>query len=166
MAPPGSAVIPTDSGEEDRGILIAKLSKEQEIRIKCIAKKGIAKEHAKWSPVCGVAYEYDPDNLLRHVDYWAEEDALKEWPKSVYSDPNADRDQYDPRADADKFYFSMETTGALNPQQVLYSALDVLRQKLAVCNFTLQNDQSAAQQPVQAQPGMPSFPSAALNGVY
>jgi DNA-directed RNA polymerase II subunit RPB3 len=79
-------VRPVFVNDNDRGILIARLKKNQEIRVKCIAKKGIAKEHAKWSPVCGVAFEYDPDNLLRHVDFWYEEDKQKEWPKSKYSD--------------------------------------------------------------------------------
>ena len=88
--------------------MIAKLSKNQQIKMKCIVRKGIAKEHAKWSPVCGISYEYDPDNLLRHVDYWAEEDPLKEWPKSVYSDPNADPSAYDPKAKATTFYFKFE----------------------------------------------------------
>lgn len=73
------------------GILLLKLRKGQELKLTCIARKGIAKEHAKWSPACGVAFEYDPDNRMRHVDYWYEEDVAKEWPKSQYSDPNHDR---------------------------------------------------------------------------
>lgn len=47
--------------------------------MKCIAKKGIAKEHAKWSPVSAMGFEYDPWNKLRHIDYWYEENAEAEW---------------------------------------------------------------------------------------
>jgi DNA-directed RNA polymerase II subunit RPB3 len=47
--------------------------------MKCIAKKGIAKEHAKWAPSAAIGFEYDPANKLHHLDYWHEEDADKEW---------------------------------------------------------------------------------------
>eukprot|EP00953_Heterococcus_sp_UTEX-ZZ885_P022217 12315-Heterococcus_DN1.PRE.1 len=32
----------------------------QKINLQAIAKKGIAKEHAKWSPVCVATYQFDP----------------------------------------------------------------------------------------------------------
>ena len=105
------------------GILLAKLSRGQEISLRCIATKvgrrlrhvqaqlrarelgpccactlprfadadaddsarqGRALEHAKWSPVSAVGFEYDPYNKLKHTDLWFEvgTDPKDEWPIS------------------------------------------------------------------------------------
>ena len=72
----GSPVI-TDS--EGQGPLLLKLRPGQEIKLTCIAKKGIAKEHAKWAPTSAIGYEYDPHNKLHHMDMWYETDAKTEW---------------------------------------------------------------------------------------
>lgn len=45
---------------QDNGIVIIKLGPGQSLQFQAIAKKGIGKEHTKWSPVCTVALKYDP----------------------------------------------------------------------------------------------------------
>mmetsp|Transcript_19817 Transcript_19817/g.60060 ORF Transcript_19817/g.60060 Transcript_19817/m.60060 type:complete len:346 (-) Transcript_19817:102-1139(-) len=47
-------------GQDDQGITIARLQVGQRLRLRAKATKGIAKEHAKWSPVCTATYKYEP----------------------------------------------------------------------------------------------------------
>jgi len=66
-------VIPVDCQLNAEGkpiqepILIMKLGKDQELKLTAIAKKGVGKEHAKWSPTCGCVYQFDPDIRIDQV---------------------------------------------------------------------------------------------------
>lgn len=134
-----------------RGPIICKLRRQQELRVTCIAKKGIAKEHAKWSPCAAIGFEYDPWNKLKHTDYWYEVDADAEWPKSANCEweeaPDADA-AFDYRAKPSNFYFDIETVGNLPPNDVFIKSLETLQLKLAGISVELNKDNvesSAAQ---------------------
>lgn len=123
--------------------MIVKLRKGQEVKLRCIAKKGVGKEHAKWSPVTSVAFEYDPDNLLHHTDFWTEEDVNKEWPKSVYSQQEnygMVGEKFDATAEPDRFYFTVESSGSLKPEEILLSAISVLQGKLGTVQLNLESE--------------------------
>ncbi|KAJ3332764.1 45 kDa subunit of RNA polymerase II [Blyttiomyces sp. JEL0837] len=131
---------PYIADDADPGVTILKLRKGQEIKLRCIAKKGIAKEHAKWSPVAGVAFEYDPHNKLRHTTYWVEKDAREEWNPGMNGELEplpAPDEPFDPKAKPDKFYFRVEGTGVMDPRDIVIAALKILQAKFALVKMFL-----------------------------
>ncbi|KAI1259146.1 DNA-directed RNA polymerase [Xylariaceae sp. FL1019] len=124
---------PVITDPDHTGSLIAKLRKGQELKLTCIAKKGIAKEHAKWAPTAAVGFEYDPHNKLHHLDLWYEADAEKEWPKSEYAEreepPAGEPFDYD--AVPSRFYFEVESAGNIESDQIIQEGIKELQKKLA-----------------------------------
>ena len=60
---PDKCTVATNPGED---ILIVKLRKGQELKIKALAQKGIGKEHAKWGPCCTAVFTYEPEVTFGH----------------------------------------------------------------------------------------------------
>ena len=49
-----------------RNIVIAKLARGQELKLRAIARKGVGKDHAKWIPVATVTYQFEPEIIIDH----------------------------------------------------------------------------------------------------
>ncbi|KAG6917311.1 hypothetical protein DXG01_002969 [Tephrocybe rancida] len=125
---------PVGKDDGSAPILICKIRKGQQLKLRCVAKKGIAKEHAKWSPCSAVSFEYDPYNKLRHTTHWFEQDEREEWPLSTNAQEEEaprDNEAFDFNAQPRQFYFEVETDGSLGPQEVVMKGLAELQTKLA-----------------------------------
>ena len=152
-------------------IVICKLSHNQKIKLRCIARKGIGNDHSKWQPVCKAVYNFKPDININYTEmnelsYNDKIAFVKKCPTKVYS-YNEKQDEVDienvnacifcmecskqgvkmgkadlvkiiPRSDT--LYFSVETIGALSPEDIVSTAFHILYKKLDHINFKLKLD--------------------------
>ena len=155
----------------NHGPLIAKLRHGQEIDLQCIARKGIAKEHAKWAPTSVVGFEYDPNNKLRHVDYWYETDAKEEWPVDERNaawegDESAADAAFDPDAVPSAFFFEVEGVGMLEPDDIVRGGIDVIQKKLAETIRVLGGVEAAGVDGMNGAQSPDGYEPAPANGGY
>lgn len=97
--------------------------------------------------------EYDPLNKLKHTTYWYETNAADEWPLSANGQAEAAVDRegtpasLDPTVGPTKFYFTLETTGALEPREVVLNGLEKLEDKLVTLKRELEQSSAGPQMP-------------------
>ncbi|KAK8854935.1 hypothetical protein IAR55_003674 [Kwoniella newhampshirensis] len=152
-------------------ILLAKMGKGQELEIVCKAYKGIAKHHAKWSPLSTVAFEYDPYNKLRHTTHWFETDEHAEWPLSEnarFETPPDPTQPFDFNAVPTTFYFNAESVNSIPVRSVVEQGLDLLVEGLAGVILAVQketgvdedegDEEAALVEPDLGPNGMPGGP--------
>jgi len=127
-----------------------------------LQKKGVGKEHAKWSPSCGVTYRFEPDirlNLTKidDLDDKQKQDFVNSCPSRVYRYDEVTKqveiedaqqctfcDECVKKGEqiakgsglvsvnqkTDVFIFTVESTGSLSPEEIVLSAIRVIKDKL------------------------------------
>jgi len=133
-------------------IPIAKLAKEQELRLEAYARLGKGKNHAKWQPVslcsykyypritisskhcdaCGKCVEICPRKVLAKAENKIEVRDLmactlcKDCVQACPEDPKALEISWEENA----FIFNVESTGALPPERTVIEAVKILEKQL------------------------------------
>jgi len=133
-------------------IPIAKLAKEQKLRLEAYARLGKGKNHAKWQPVSMCAYKYFPKIQIssKHCDSCGKCVAI--CPRKVLAKTGdkievkdlvactlcqdcVEACSQDPKAiqvgwEENTFIFSLESSGALKPDRILEEAVRILDRQL------------------------------------
>ncbi|KAM9992696.1 hypothetical protein ACTFIY_010149 [Dictyostelium cf. discoideum] len=163
VIPVSSQVTSSNSDRPEQEIPIVKLRKGQEVKLRAIAKKGVGKEHAKWSPSCVATYQFQPiivlnQNRIDELTDQQKEEWVGSCPTKVYSySPHQSTQQVtieDPlrcvycleckkKAESfgkpdlvhleqkqDKFIFTVESSGALKPEDIVLYAIQIIKRKL------------------------------------
>jgi DNA-directed RNA polymerase II subunit RPB3 len=164
------SVVPIDcqqnEQEPDNYILINKLHKGQEIKLKCIAKRGVGKEHSKWTPTATVAVQVIPAIKVNHtkmseLSKEQKVDWVNSCPTKVFTYNNKTdtveienlegctycqecvlksqdmgkrdlvsiKEKKYPNGNGNEFIFTVETTGALKPDEIVLSAFSIIQDK-------------------------------------
>lgn len=149
-------------------VLIVKLGPNEELSLTAIARKGIAKEHAKWSPVAVATYQFDPlvqvnSSRMDTLSELQKKEFVGSCPTKVYTYEEQHRvvvveepgacmfcEQCVRKAESfsikdlvkisvkpGRFIFKVESTGVMPPDQIVFSALKILADKLDAVDHEL-----------------------------
>lgn len=159
---------PQGGGRPD-GIVIVKLAKGQALKLRAIARRGVGKQHAKFSPVCGCTFQPEPRVRLNRMRLDEMDDDNKRaladsCPRKVFAfDEKKGRlevveqaacifcdecviaaekmginDLVDVSTVPERFIFTVESTGAMEPHQIVQRAISRIQAKLAECGRELE----------------------------
>jgi DNA-directed RNA polymerase subunit D len=130
-------------------IPILKLAYGQSVRLECYARLGKGKVHTKWQPISACAYKYAP---IVHIDLEKCNhcgQCIKACPKNILHInkkkvtivevekcdlcneciTNCSKDAIHVEKVKDAFIFTIESTGALTPERIIYEANKLLIKK-------------------------------------
>lgn len=140
-----------------RDIIIAKLSKDQHIKLRAVARKGVGRDHAKWAPSVAIGIRPHTDIKINKdkMDTLSPEEMamfVASCPTKVYKFEDTIVDVEDAsrctfcmecvkvfpkhpdlvslRQKPRSFSVRVETTGALPPEAIVKTSFEVLRRKL------------------------------------
>lgn len=152
---------------QDEGIAIVKMGPGQKLKLKAVARLGIAKEHTKWSPVAVATYRFWPEIMINSeqmslltleqkqqlVDVCSDRileldevtgeirAAENAWEIATFTEDldflqksmkqRPEDDDFVKISQAtDRFIFTVESTGALDAEEILTTSLKVLKKRL------------------------------------
>jgi DNA-directed RNA polymerase II subunit RPB3 len=167
-----------DKSSADPGIVICTVAKGQVLKLRCMARKGLGKIHAKWQPVSTAVFKQEPDVVLNEsraaeVIPSQRKDFVECCPKKVFSYNNDSKKieirdhkacvlcdeciKFSEKIKLDqaeenivsiglkpqRFYFTVESTGALRPEDIVLCAIEILEEK--ILNISAGVDKASAQ---------------------
>lgn len=144
----------------EQDIVLAKLAPNQTIQLLCKARKGIGKQHAKWSPVCTAVFTHEPrirvdQTQSADLDHAELKKIADSCPTKVFgvtqkgvldiedqascmfckecvkaSSQAGKPGMISIQSDPTVFHFTVESTGSIPAAQIVKSSIQVLKQKL------------------------------------
>lgn len=150
-----------EENAKENGVIIAKLKKDQHLRMICQARKGIPKYHAKWMPVATALYNFHPEvelkqELVEQLTLDEKIEFVESCPRKVFEldiEDNVEvkklmscifcdecvakakvfekKDMVRVHMDPNKFHFTVEALTATGPR----SAIDVVRAALRILDY-------------------------------